>query len=72
MSTEEMIFAKLQHLPDRDRERLLRLIDEWIEENVVPQTIDVQQAVTAVQSTWASLSLDKVTLRWVAQWCPVF
>ena len=67
MSTEEVLFAKLQRLPEREREQLLRRIDEWIEQNVASQAIDVQWAVAAVQSTWASLSLDQATLRWVAE-----
>ncbi len=67
MSTEEALLAKLRHLPERERERLLRRIDEWIEQNIIPQPGDVQRAVTAVQSTWASVSLDQKTLRWVAE-----
>jgi hypothetical protein len=68
MLTEEMLLAKLRRLPERERERLLRRIDEWIEENVTPQSADVQQAVAAVENTWASLSLNnRATLRWVAE-----
>lgn len=67
MSTEEVLFAKLQRLPALERDRLLRLIDTWIEQSVTAQTPDVQRAVAAVQSTWASLSLDAATLRWAAE-----
>jgi hypothetical protein len=67
MSTEEAILAKLRYLPEREREWLLRQIAEWIERSVSPQAIEVQQAVAAVQSTWASLSLDQKTLRWIAE-----
>lgn len=67
MSIEEMLFAKLRRLSEQERKRLLRQIDKWIEENVTPQPADVQRAVAAVESTWASLSLDQATLRWVAE-----
>ena len=67
MSTEEALLAKLRHLPERERERLLRRIDEWIEQNITPQSVNVQQAVTAIQSTWSSMALDQKTLRWVAE-----
>ena len=65
MTLEEAVVAKLRHLPER--ERLLRLIDEWIEQSLSSQAVDVQRAVTAVQSTWARLALDQKTLRWVAE-----
>ena len=64
---EETLLAKLRRLSEEERERLLRQIDRWIEENVAPQSADTQQAVAAVESTWGSLSLDPATLRWVAE-----
>lgn len=67
MNTEEVLLAKLRHLSAHDRKRLLHQIDEWIAQNAPPQFADVQQAVTAVQSTWASVSLDQKTLHWVAE-----
>ena len=67
MSTEEVLFAKLQRLPAPERDRLLRRIDAWIEQNVPDRTLDVGQAVAAIQDTWASFSLDRATLRWVAE-----
>ena len=67
MTLEEAVVAKLRHLPASERERLLRLIDEWIEQSLASQAVDVQRAVTAVQSTWARLALDQKTLRWVAE-----
>lgn len=67
MSTEEMLLAKLERLPQHERERLLRELDEWIEQNVMLRSDDVQRALAAVESTWASLSLDRATLRWIAE-----
>ena len=67
MTLEEAVVAKLRHLPESERERLLRLIDEWIEQSLASQAVDVQQAVTAVQSTWARLALDQKTLSWVTE-----
>jgi hypothetical protein len=67
MSTEEVVFAKLQRLPEPERNRLLRMIDAWIEQNIPSHTLDVQQAVAAVEATWATFSLDEATLRWVAE-----
>ena len=43
------------------------LIDEWIEQHHTTDTRDVQQAMAAVQSTWATVTLDQRTLRWVAE-----
>jgi hypothetical protein len=65
MKNEAMLLAKLQHLPPAERVRLLRQIEEWIEQRTQPA--DVQQAVAIVESTWASLLLDHATLRWVAE-----
>jgi hypothetical protein len=67
MSTEEMLLTELRRLPERQRERLLHQIDQWIKQNIVPQPEDVQRAVAAVETTWASLSLDPETLRWIAE-----
>jgi len=64
---EKTLLAKLRRLSEEERERLLRQIDRWIEENVAPQSADTQQAVAAVESTWGSLSLAPATLRWVAE-----
>lgn len=67
MSHEERLLHKLQHLSEHEREQLLHQIDEWIAQHLKDQFAEVQQAVTAVQSTWASISLDLDTLRWVAE-----
>ncbi len=67
MTLEEAVVAKLQQLPENEREKLLFLIDEWIEQHRTADTRDVQRAVAAVQSTWASITLDQQTLRWVAE-----
>jgi hypothetical protein len=67
MSTEKVVFAKLQRLPEPERDRLLRMIDAWIEQNVPAHTLDTQKAVAAVGSTWGTFSLDGATLRWVAE-----
>jgi hypothetical protein len=42
------------------------LIDAWIEQHSTTDTSDIQQALAAVQSTWATVTLDQKTLRWVA------
>ncbi len=67
MSTEEAVFAKLQRLPETERDRLLRMIDAWIEQNVPAQTRDTQNAIAAIESTWGTFCLDRATLRWVAE-----
>ena len=67
MSTEEVVFAKLQRLPEPERDRLLRMFDAWIEQNVPSPTLDVQQAVAAAEATWATVSLKEATRRWVTE-----
>ena len=67
MTLEEVVVAKLQQLPENEREKLLFLIDEWIEQHRTADVRDVQRAMAAVQSTWASITLDQQTLRWVAE-----
>jgi hypothetical protein len=67
MTLEEAIVAKLQQLPESERQKLLVLIDEWIEQHRTADSRDVQQAMAAVQSTWATVTLDQKTLRWVAE-----
>jgi len=67
MITEETLLAKLRNLPKHEREQLLRRIDEWIAQNVPPQPADIRRAIAAVQDTWASLPLNRKTLRWVAE-----
>jgi len=67
MTLEEAVVAKLQQLSENERRRLLVLIDEWIEQHCTADTRDVQQAMAAVQSTWATVTLDQKTLRWVAE-----
>jgi hypothetical protein len=67
MTLEEVVVAKLQQLPENERRKLLVLIDEWIEQHRTTSTRDVQQAMAAVQSTWATVTLDQKTLRWVAE-----
>ena len=67
MTLEEAVVAKLQQLPESARQKLLVLIDEWIEQHRMTDTRDVQRAMAAVQSTWATVTLDQKTLRWVAE-----
>jgi hypothetical protein len=67
MTLEETVVAKLQQLPDNARQQLLGLIDAWIEQHRKTDTSDIQQALAAVQSTWATVTLDQKTLRWVAE-----
>jgi hypothetical protein len=67
MTLEEVVVAKLQQLPENARQQLLVLIDAWIEQHRTADTRDVQRAMAAVQSTWATVILDQQTLRWVAE-----
>lgn len=67
MTLEEAVVAKLQRVPENEREKLLLLIDEWLAQHRTADTRDVQQATAAVQSTWATVTLDQRTLRWVAE-----
>ena len=67
MTLEEAVFAKVQQLPENERERLLSLIDAWIEQHRTTDAREVQRAMAAVRSTWATITLDQQTLRWVAE-----
>lgn len=67
MTLEEAVIAKLQQLPENERQKLLVLIDEWIAQHRTADTRDVQRAMAAVQSTWATVTLDQKTLRWIAE-----
>lgn len=67
MTLEEVVVAKLQQLPEHARERLLVLINEWVEQHTADDTKDAQRAVAAVQDTWATVTLDPETLCWVAE-----
>jgi hypothetical protein len=67
MTLEEVVVAKLQQLPENARQKLLVLIDTWIEQHRTADTSDIQQAMATVQSTWATVTLDQKTLRWVAE-----
>ena len=67
MTLEEVVVAKLQQLPENARQQLLVLIDAWIEQHRTTDPRDIQRAMAAVQSTWARVTLDQKTLRWVAE-----
>lgn len=67
MTLEEAVVAKLQQLPENERQKLLVLIDTWIEQHRTADMSDMQRAMAAVQSTWATITLDQKTLRWVAE-----
>ena len=67
MTLEEVVITKLQQLPEHERQKLLTLIDVWIEQHRATDAKDIQQAIAAVQSTWATVTLDQKTLRWVAE-----
>jgi hypothetical protein len=67
MTLEKVVVAKLQQLPENERQRLLVLIDAWIDQHRAADTRDVQRAMAAVQSPWATVTLDQKTLRWVAE-----
>jgi len=63
MTLEEAVIAKLQQLPENAREKLLFLIDAWIDQHRTTDARQVQRALAAVQSTWATITLDQQTLR---------
>lgn len=67
MTLEEAIVAKLQRLPESKREQVLLLIDEWIEQHRTADTEEAQRAIAVVQNTWATLTLNRQTLRWTAE-----
>jgi hypothetical protein len=67
MTLEEAVISRLQQLPENARQKLLVLIDAWIEQHRTADTSDIQQALAAVQSTWATVPLDQQTLRWIAE-----
>jgi len=67
MTLEEAVVAKLQRLPEEKREKVLLLIDEWIEQHRTVDREEARRAVATVQNTWATLTLDQETLRWVAE-----
>ena len=67
MTLEEVVVAKLQQLPEHERQQLLVLIDAWIEQHRTTDPSDIQRAIAAVRSTWATVTLDQKTLRWVAE-----
>jgi hypothetical protein len=67
MTLEEIVVTKLQQLPEHERQKLLVFIDTWIEQHRTADPSDIQQAMAAVQSTWATITLDQQTLRWVAE-----
>jgi hypothetical protein len=67
MTLEEVVVAKLQQLPENARQQLLTLIDAWIEQHRAADISDIQRALAAVQSTWATVTLEPYTLRWVAE-----
>ena len=67
MTLEEAIVAKLQRVPAGKREKVLLLIDEWIEQHSTADMEEAQRAVAVVQNTWGTLTLNQETLRWVAE-----
>lgn len=67
MSLEEAIIAKLRRLPEIEREKMLRLIDKWIEQHRTVDKGEVQRAVAVVENTWATITLNQKTLRWVGE-----
>ena len=67
MTVEEAVIAKLQQLPESEGQKLLLSIDAWIEQRHTTDSRDIQQAMAAVQSTWATVALDQKTLRWIAE-----
>jgi hypothetical protein len=67
MTLEEVVITKLQQLPEYAWQQLLTLIDIWIEQHRAADISDIQRALEAVQSTWATVTLESHTLRWVAE-----
>jgi hypothetical protein len=67
MTLEEVVVAKLQQLPENARQQLLTLINTWIEQHRAADISNIQRALAAVQNTWATVSLEQHTLRWVAE-----
>ena len=67
MTLEEAVVAKLQRLPAGEREKVLLLIDEWIEQHCTTEVEEAQRAVAVVQNTWATLALNQQTLHWIAE-----
>ena len=67
MTLEEIVVTKLQQLPENERQLLLVFIDTWIEQHRTADPSDIHQAMAAVQSTWATVTLNQKTLRWVAE-----
>ena len=67
MTLEEIVVTKLRQLPENERQQLLVFIDTWIEQHRTADPSDIQQAMAAVQSTWATVTLNQQTLRWVAE-----
>ncbi len=67
MTLEEAIVAKLQHIPEGKREKVLLLLDEWIKQQSSVDTEEARRALAVVQDSWATLKLDRETLHWVAE-----
>jgi hypothetical protein len=67
MSAEQKLLNQIQRLSEPEREQLLRQIEQWLAQNASPEPTNTQQAVMAVQNTWASVSLDDEKLQWIAE-----
>lgn len=67
MTLEEIVVMKLQQLPAQAQQTLLVYLDTWIEQYQTAALGEIPQAIAAVQSTWATVTLDQQTLRWVAK-----
>jgi hypothetical protein len=67
VTLEEAIVAKLRQVPEGTREKVLVLLDEWIKQHSATEMEEIPHAVAAVHNTWATLTLDHETLRWVAE-----
>jgi DNA-binding transcriptional regulator YhcF (GntR family) len=67
MILEETILAKVQRLPARERRQLFEQIEQWIEQAMTTQALDIQRALAVVARTWATIQLNPKTLRWIAE-----
>ncbi len=66
MISNDAVVAKLQQLPESDQEKLLHLIDEWMEQKIQSIQKDTRNAVSIVRNTWATITLDQNTIQWIA------
>jgi hypothetical protein len=67
MISEETLLAKFRQLSEKERQQLLEQIETWLQRTVASPPLDVQRGLAAIKNTWATIHLDRDTLRWVAE-----